>query len=88
MADDFDEILRIQRMLNESTRRELQDDRLSELMAFVNSLIPYNKKVQIEVIFYACIDRGFSEKEIRDVLNKYIKDQLLFQPEVGYIQRR
>ena len=88
MADEFDEIMRIQKMLNESTRREIQDDRLSELMALVNSLIPYGKKIQIEVIFYAGLDRGFSEKEIRDVLNRYIKDGLLFQPEVGYIQRR
>ncbi len=88
MSNDFDEILKIQKMLNETTRLELQDDRLSELMALVNSLIPYNKKIQIEVVFYAGIDKGFSEKEIREVLNKYIKDKLLFQPEIGYIQRR
>ena len=88
MSNDFDEILRIQKMLNETTRQELQDDRLSELMALVNSLIPYDKKIQIEVIFYAGIDKGFSEKEIRDVLNQYIKEKVLFQPEVGYVQRR
>lgn len=88
MSNDFDEILKIQRMLNETTRQELQDDRLSELMALINSLIPYDKKIQIEVIFYAGIDKGFAEKEIRDVLNKYIKDKILFQPEVGYVQRR
>lgn len=88
MSEDFDEILRIQKMINESTRRELQEDRLSELMALIGSLITSDKKKQIEEIFYTCIDKGYSEKEIRDVLNKYIKDRVLYQPSPGYIQRR
>lgn len=86
--DDFDEIMRIQRMINESTRREIQDDRLSDLMALINSLVPFEKKIQVEELFYAAIDKGFSEKEIRSVINKYIKDGILFQPIVGYIQRK
>ncbi|MFW6230615.1 MAG: hypothetical protein ACOC32_01175 [Nanoarchaeota archaeon] len=88
MADDFDEILRIQRMINESTRKELQDDRVSDLMALINSIIPFEKKIQIEEIFYAALEKGYTEKEIRDVLNSYIRDGILFQPQVGYIQRR
>ncbi|MFP4117595.1 MAG: hypothetical protein ACLFTR_01600 [Candidatus Woesearchaeota archaeon] len=88
MNDDFDEILRIQRMLDDSTRRELQDDRQTELMALVNSVVPYDKKVQLEEIFYAALDKGFTENEIRKVINQYIKDKIFFQPEAGYIQRR
>jgi hypothetical protein len=89
MADnDFDEILRIQRMLNDSARRELQDDRLTSLMALVNSLIPEKKTVQIEQIFYVAETKGYSEDEIKSVIIGYIKDKMLFQPEVGYIRRR
>ncbi len=88
MSNDFDEILKIQRLLNDSMRQELQDDRTSELMALVNSVVPSNKKVQIEVIFYAALEKGFSEGEIRNVINQYIKDGIFFQPEVGYIQRK
>ncbi len=75
-------------MINESTRKELQDDRETELMALINSLVPYDKKVQLEELFYAALERGFSESEIRRVINQYIKDKIFFQPEVGYIQRR
>ena len=88
MQDDFDEILKIQRMLDESTRKEIQDDRETDLMALINSLIPYDKKIQIEEIFYAALDKGFTENEIKKVLNKYLKDNILFRPEDGYIQRR
>ena len=88
MIDDFDEILKIQRMLNESTRKEIQDDRETGLMALINSLVPYEKKVQLEVLFYGALDKGYTEKEIRKVINDYIKDKIFFQPEPGYIQRR
>ncbi len=88
MNDDFEEILKIQRMLDDSTRRELQEDRQTELMALVNSLVPFDRKVQLEEIFYAALDKGFTESEIRKVINQYIRDRIFFQPEVGYIQRR
>jgi DNA replicative helicase MCM subunit Mcm2 (Cdc46/Mcm family) len=86
--DDFDEIMRIQRLINESTRQEIQDDRVSDLMALINSLVPFEKKIQVEELFYSAMDKGFTEKEIRTVINKFIKDGILFQPTVGYIQRR
>ncbi len=88
MNDDFDEILRIQRMIDDSTRKEIQEDRLSDLMALVNSVVPHDKKIQLELIFYAALDKGYGEREIRDVINRYIKDGIFFQPEPGYIQRR
>ena len=86
--DDFAEILRIQRMITDNTRRELQEDRITELMALINSLIPPDKKIQIEYLFYTAMSKGFSEKEIRDVLKKFVRDKIIFQPEVGYVQRR
>lgn len=86
--NDFDEILRIQRMINDSAREELQDDRLTSLMALINSLIPEQKNVQLEQIFYVAESKGYSEEEIRNVLRNYVKDKILFQPAVGYIRRR
>ncbi len=85
--NEFDEILRIQRMINDSARNELQDDRLTSLMALINSLIPEEKNIQIEHIFYVAESKGYSEDEIKNVLRNYIKDHILFQPEVGYIRR-
>ena len=88
MASDFDEILRVQRIMNDNVRRELQEDRQTDLMAHINSIVPNDKKVQIEVVFLQCIQKGYSEGEIRKVLNDYIRDRIFFQPKSGYIQRR
>lgn len=88
MTDSFDEILRIQRMMEDSARKELKEDRVSNLMALINSLVPEKSRIQVEKLFYVAETKGFSEKEIVNVIRKFVHDKILFQPVIGYIQRR
>jgi DNA replicative helicase MCM subunit Mcm2 (Cdc46/Mcm family) len=84
---DFDDLLKIQRMMQERARQEIEQDRTVELHALVGSLVPEKKKVQLEKIYYVASLKGFSEAQVNEVLKKYIRDGMMFQPQVGYIQR-
>ena len=87
MTDDFGELLRIQRMLQEKARQEIEQDNTAELMALVSSLVPEGKKVQLEHIYVVAGQKGFTEDEVKGVLKSFVHDGIMFQPQVGYIQR-
>lgn len=87
MANDFDELLKIQRMIQERTKKEVDQDRMIELMALIGRLVPEGRKVQLEHIYVVAAQKGFTELQVNDVLRKYIHDRIMYQPQVGYIQR-
>ena len=87
MADNFDDLLNIQRNIERKAKEEVETDRTIELMNLINSLVPDDKMVQLEHIYIAASQKGFTEKQVNEVLRKYIHEKIMYQPRVGYIQR-
>ncbi|MFP4112220.1 MAG: hypothetical protein ACLFPQ_00990 [Candidatus Woesearchaeota archaeon] len=87
MADNFRELRKIQKGIEEKAKKEIEQDQLIELISLINSLVPEGKKVQLEHIYIAAQQKGFTEEQVNEVLRKYINDRIMYQPQVGYIQR-
>ncbi len=87
MGLDFDELKKIQKIMQERAVKEVEQDRTIELISMVNSMIADGRKVQTERVYFLALDRGFTEAQVNEVIDKLIKDRIIYQPKVGYIQR-
>lgn len=86
--DDFNELLRIQRMMAGRIIQETTVDNKIKLLDLVNKLVTdRNKKVQKEAIIYEAQAEGFVEDEILELIDELIDDGVLAESEIGYVQR-
>lgn len=85
---EFDELLRIQRMMASRIIQETSVDNKIKLLDLINKLVSdRNRKVQKEVIIYEAQGEGFSEDEIIRLMDELIEDGLIAEPEMGYVKR-
>ncbi len=85
--NDFEELLRVQRMMASKIAEERSYDVKIKLLEIIQSLnSARNKKIQIENILVEAQMEGLSESEILRLLDELKKDRLISEPEEGYIK--
>ncbi len=87
--DNFDELMRIQRRMQKKIEEERQVDNTVDFMMLINEIAPHSgQKIQKEKLLIEGSMRGYTETYINDMINKLIRERMLFMPEPGYVQRR
>ena len=78
-----------QNMVQNRLRSEQQMDKKIDLLSIINQLTmgPRNI-VQKEQIILEAVSRGLSEDEIDDLLDKLIKENIIYESSPGYIKKR
>jgi len=85
---EFDELLRIQRMMASRIIQETTVDNKIQLLDLINKLVSdRNRKVQKESIIYEAQAEGFEESEILRLIDELIEDGMIVEPETGYVKR-
>lgn len=86
---DFHKLKEYQAMIQTNLRKEQQLDRKIELLTLINQLTVGPKNlVQKEQIIIEAQSRGFSEEEIDTLLNKLIKENIIYESSPGFIKKR
>jgi DNA replicative helicase MCM subunit Mcm2 (Cdc46/Mcm family) len=68
--------------------QETTVDNKIKLLDLINKLVTdRNRKVQVETILVEAQQEGFSESEILRLIDELTADNLLTQPEPGYVKR-
>lgn len=86
---DVDKLMAYQNMVQKSLRNEEQIDRKIELMTIINHLTFGPKNiVQKEQIIIEAMSHGFSEKEVDQILQTLIKENIIYESSPGFIKKR
>ncbi len=86
MANDFDELLRIQRQIASALRRETETDIKIEILTIIGSLTTgKKKKVHKEAVILEASTRGISEDQVIAMLEELKKEGLIVEPEEGFV---
>ena len=89
MANDFDELLDIQRRMQSRLQKEHEMDETIDILSIINEMAPYpDQRLQKEGVLIEAQNRGFPYEETERVIGKLIMDRILFEPSPGYLQRR
>jgi len=86
--NDFEELMKIQRLVNSAVLRELEEDKTISLISMVNELTSESQPTQIEIIFVEAQGLGFDEADVLGIIEKMKKDNLIFEPSDGFVQKR
>ena len=86
---DFDKLMEYQNLIQRRLMQELKLDRKIELLSIINQLTAGPKNiVQKEQIILESTSRGFTEQEIEDLLDKLIKENIIYESSPGFIKKR
>ena len=89
MADEFDELLEIQRRMQSRIVQEQQMDDELDVLAIITEMAPHpDQRLQKEAVIVEAGVRGFSPDQAEKIIEKLISDRVLFEPAEGFIQRR
>lgn len=84
--NDFDDLLKIQRMMASKIMEESTVDSKIKLMDLLRELSgPKNKKLQTEEVLIEAQMNGFGENETLRILEELLKDRFIKSPEEGFI---
>lgn len=84
--NDFDDLLRIQRMMASKLMEENTVDSKIKMIGLIRELSgSKNKKLQVEAVLIEAQASGFSESEAIRVLEELLKDKFIVSPEDGFI---
>ncbi|MFP4567993.1 MAG: hypothetical protein ACLFN8_03540 [Candidatus Woesearchaeota archaeon] len=85
--NDFDDLLRIQRMMASKIMNESTVDSKIKLMELLREMTgSKNKRLQVEEVIIEAQANGFSENETLRILEELLKDKFINSPEDGYIK--
>ncbi len=86
---DFEELMDSQRRLQSRVVRDRELDETIDILSIISEMAPYpDQRLQKEAVFIEAENRGFSHEVTQDVIEKLIRERVLFEPEAGFIQRR
>ena len=86
--NDFNDLLRIQRMMASRIIQETTVDNKIKLLDLINKLVTdRNRKVQTETVIVEAQLEGFSEDEAVRLIDELIADHLIIESEPGYLKR-
>jgi len=86
--NDFEELMKIQRLVNSAVLRELEEDKTISLISLVNQMTSESQPTQIETIFVEAQGQGFGESDVLGIIKRMKKDNLIFEPSDGFVQKR
>ena len=85
---DFEDLMRIQRMMARRVASETETDSKIKLMSIINDLVTdRNKKVHKEAILLEAETQGMTEAEVDRVLKALKDDHFIIEPEEGFVRR-
>ena len=86
--EEFQDLMRQQRMLAQSIVQESSTDSKIKLLDIINELVtPKNKKIQIESVILEAANQGFTENETITLIDELKKDHVVYETEQGFLQR-
>ena len=81
--------MKYQDMMQNRLRQEQKEDKKLDLLSLINQLTSGPRNiVQKEQIIVEAKARGISEAEIQDLLEKLIKENIIYESSPGYIKKR
>ncbi|MCC7574458.1 hypothetical protein KO361_02610 [Candidatus Woesearchaeota archaeon] len=84
---DFDDLLRIQRMMASKIMEESSVDSKIKMMNLLREMSgSKGKKIQVEEIIIETRMEGISENETLRILEELLKDKFIFSPEDGFVK--
>lgn len=84
--DDFDEVLRIQRMMSERVMQEQRTDHKITVLNALNELGADKKPVQIEAVIIEVQNRGVSAQQTQNLLEELSKEHMIARNKQGYVR--
>jgi hypothetical protein len=84
--DDFNEMLRIQRMMSDRVMQEQRTDHKITVLNALQELGASTKPVQAEALFLEIQNRGVSAEEAQNLLEELQTDHLVKRARPGYVQ--
>lgn len=85
---DFEDILKIQRLMQKKIAEEKDTDDTIEVLMIMTDLSAMNQPIQKEQVLIEGSIRGLSESRMDSMIEKLIRERLIFVPRPGWIQRR
>jgi len=83
-ADEFDELMRVQRNMASRLRQENELDRKVSLLSIIQGLNPDRKgRILTEQIMVEARDQGFSDDEVERLIDELERDGYLQRVEMG-----
>lgn len=85
--NDFNDLLKIQRMMASKIMEETTVDSKIKLMDIIREMAgTKNKKLQVEEVIIEANIHGFQENETLQILEQLLTDKYITMPEEGYIK--
>lgn len=85
--NDFDDLLRIQRMMASKIMEETTVDSKITMMTLLREMAgTKNKKLQVEEIIIEANLMGFSENQTISLLEDLLRDKFIVSPEDGFVK--
>lgn len=84
--DDFNEMLRIQRMMSDRVMQEQRTDHKITVLNALQELGASSKPVQVEALFLEIQNHGVSADEAQNLLEELRTDNLVSRVRAGYVQ--
>ncbi|MFH1399951.1 MAG: hypothetical protein ABIH41_00380 [Nanoarchaeota archaeon] len=86
--NDFNDLLRTQRMMAARIVQESSVNNKIKLLDIINDLVTTkNKRIHIESIIVEAINQGFTEHETVDLIDQLKTDHLVYELQEGFLQR-
>ena len=82
--DDFNEVVRIQRMMAERIVEERRIDHKVDILNLIQQLLEGKKRVAIEALILEAHNQGLQEGEVTRLLDELVNDHLIKTQE-GFI---
>jgi len=81
--------MQYQNMIQKRLRTEQQLDKKIDLLSIINQLTMGPKNiVQKEQIIVEAVSRGFTEKEVDELIDKLIEENIIYESSPGYIKKK
>jgi hypothetical protein len=84
-ASDFDEIMRIQRMMAQEVAEEQATDNKITLMSIINDQTNAKGMVQKEAVLIEARNQGMTEEQILNLIDELKQDNFLIE-KAGYLK--
>lgn len=87
--DNFNELMKIQNQIQKGLLREQELDNKISVLSLINELTSGPKEtVQKESLIIEASNKGISEEDLNKEIEKLEKDNIIFEPNPGYIKKR
>lgn len=77
-TDEFDELLRIQRLVTDRLSVEAKMDRKIKLLDLISSMVSgRDRSVQKEVVLYESVAEGYTEDDTERLISELVSDNFI-----------